>query len=239
MKEQKVNWLLYLILGALSIGIIATSLLVKDCTEWFTILSGIGCGAFASVVVAYLIELVNVSLNKQHNISVFEIFFGNLYFSFSLLLSSLVIACDKEKRENVDELYWFDWLERIAEEQSANPISSVKSFLTDKLKKVEKEFDKIEENKLMLLGQDLIEDTEIIALMEIKLDLFIIKSELSASETNWSNIKLISSELKQHIEESMVLKQYNSILYKDGLGKLMHIRCYLNSGGKYGKHRPN
>ena len=236
MKKQKVNWILYLILGVLSIGIIAASLLVKDCVEWFTIISGIGCGAFASVLIAFLIELANVSQKNLKNISIFESYFGKLYFSFSQLLSSFVIACDKEKRENVSELYWFNWLERLSEEQIANPTPSVKNFLIDKFKDTQAELIKIEDSKLLLLGQDLIEDTEIITLMEIKLDLSVIESELSASEINWSNINLIIPELKEHIEKSKVLKKYNSTLYKDGLLKLIFIRCYLNRGGKHVKH---
>lgn len=235
MKKQKINWILYLILGILSIGIIAVSLLVKDCTEWFTIVSGIGCGAFASVLVAFLIEFANVAQKMRKNISVFESYFGKLYFSFSQLLSSFVIACDKEKRENVGEMYWFNWLERTAEEQIAYPTPSAKNFLINKLKDTQEELAKIEDSKLLLLGQDLIDDTEIIALMEIKLDLSVIESELTVSETNWSNIKLIIPELKEHIEKSEVLKKYNSTLYKDGLLKLMFIRCYLNQGGKYVK----
>ena len=239
MKKQKVNWLLYLILSILSIKIIVTSLLVKNCDDWFTIISGIGCGAFASVVTAYLIELANVSQRNQKNIDIFEICFGKLYFSFAQLLSSLTIACDKEKQKNVGELYWFDWIEKIIEEQSANPIPSVGNFLIDKLKNVEKELEKVEENKLLLLSQDLIENTEIIALMEIKLDLSVIKSELSTAKINWSNIKLIIPELKQHIEESKVLKNFNRVSYKDGLSRLIRIRCYLKLGGKHVKHRPN
>jgi hypothetical protein len=84
-----------LILGVLSIGIIAASLSVRNCSEWFTIISGIGCGAFASVLIAFLIELANVSQKNSKNISIFESYFGKLYFSFSQLLSSFVIACDK------------------------------------------------------------------------------------------------------------------------------------------------
>lgn len=230
MKKQKINWLIYLILGNLSTGVIAASLLFKNCEEWFTIVAGIGCGAFASVLIAYLIELANVAQQTIKNISLFEICFGKLYFSFSLLLFSLVSACDKEKRENVGELYWFDWLERIAEEQVTHPIPSVENILIGKLNDTQKELDKIEDNKLMLLGQDLIEDTEIIALMEIKLDLYIIEKELSSAETNWSNIKLIILKLKQHINESKVLKDFNRASYKEDLSKLIRIRCYLNEG---------
>jgi hypothetical protein len=134
MKKQKINWLLYLILGVLSIGIIAASLLVRNCDEWFTIISGIGCGALASVLIAYLIELANVSQKSRKNISIFESYFGKLYFSFSQLLSSFVIACDKENRKNIGELYWFNWLERLTEEQIAHPTPSTKSFLIDKFK---------------------------------------------------------------------------------------------------------
>ena len=61
MKKQKLNWILYLGLGFLSIGIMFSSLIVKGYIEWFTILSGIGCGAFASVLIAFLIEVTNVT----------------------------------------------------------------------------------------------------------------------------------------------------------------------------------
>ncbi len=227
MRKQKLNWILYLFLGILSIGIISLSLLVKTSTELFTIISGIGCGAFASVIIAFLIELVNVFNKNRKNISIFESYFCNLYFSFVQLLSSFKIACNKENRENVGELFWFEWLEKMAEEQSVASVASLKEFLIGKLEDAEKQFIKIEENKLLLLGQDLLEDTEIISLMEIKLDLSVIKEELKVSKTNWENIKLIIPELKEHIGQSKVLKKFNCVSYKDGLQKLLFIRCYL------------
>lgn len=236
MKNEKVNWLLYLILAIISIGAIALSLLVKSCAEWFTIISGIGCGAFASVVIAFLIELSNVSQKRRKNIAIFESYFCRLYFSFAQLFSSFRITCDEKQRDNVGELYWFNWLEKASKEQIANSTPSVANFLIDKLKDAEKELSKIEENKLLLLGQDLIEDIEVIALSEIKLDLSIIESELNVTPPNWSNIQLIIPELKEHIEDSSILKKFNHTSYKDGLSKLLRIRCYLNKGGKHVQH---
>lgn len=228
MKKQQINWILYLILGILSIIIVALSLLVKEHAEWFTIVSGIGCGAFASVFIAFLIEVSNVSQKKQKNMTVFESYFSKLYFTFANLLCSLVTACDKEKLNGVEELFWFDWLERFIEEQIENPRSSAKEFLANKIQDVEKELAKIEESKLLLLNQDLIDDMEFIAFMNIKGDLSFMESVLNSSDTNWNIMKAIIPELKEHIEESKVLRKFNSVSYKDGLLKLLRIRCYLN-----------
>ena len=114
MKKQKVNWILYLILGFLSLIIIAVSLCIKDCMEWFTIVSGIGCGAFASVLIAYLIELANVSQKKRKNVSVFESYFCDLYFNFAFLFSSEAVETRKKEGER--------WRERLIWE-------TIKSFL--------------------------------------------------------------------------------------------------------------
>lgn len=233
MKHQKINWRLYLALGFLSIVIILLSLLVKNCTEWFTIMSGIGCGAFSSVLIAFLIEVSSVYQKRQKNTSVFESYFQKLYFSFSQLLFSFYIASDKEKRNEVGELRWFDWLERIIDEQNTNPTPSTKTYLIDKLQDTQKELEKIAESKLLLLSQELIDDTEIITLMNIKIDLSAIEGELEFSDTDWSNIKLIISDLKEHISESQILSKFNEVPYKDKLLKLLFIRCYLKKEGQY------
>jgi hypothetical protein len=237
MKKQKVNWILYLILGLLAIIIISFSFNVKEYTEWFTIVSGIGCGAFASVIIALLIEASTISQTNRKNIAIFESYFAKLYFSFSQLLSSLVITCDEEKRNNVGELFWFDWLERLIEEQVKNNKLSAKAFLVEEIRDFQKELVKVEESKLLLLGQDLIEDIEFIALTNIKVDLSIIEKELNFPNTNWSRIKSIIPELKEHIEESKILRDFNHVTYKESILKLLRIRCYLNLKTNYVKKR--
>ncbi len=232
MKKQKINWLLYAILGLLSIGIIAASLWAKESTEWFTILSGVGCGSFASVAIAFLLELANVIQKERKNVSIFESYFSGLYFNFAMLLSSLSIVYGKEKRNTAGELHWFDWLERISEEPSVKNSPSKKEFIIEKIQDVEKEIARIEENKLLLLGQDLIDDTEIVALTNIRVDLSVVEFELKDSQTNWSDIKSILPELKEHIEESEILRKFNHVTYNEGLKKLLFTRCYLNGGDK-------
>ena len=145
MKKQKLNWILYLGLGFLSIGIMFSSLIVKGYIEWFTILSGIGCGAFASVLIAFLIEVTNVTQKNSKNISIFESFFAKLHFSFAQLLSSFAIACDKDGRKKVEDLCWFEWMKKIIQEQSKNP-TIAEDFLIDKFQDTQKELTRIEEN---------------------------------------------------------------------------------------------
>lgn len=228
MKKQSVNWILYLGLGFLSIGIMFSSLIVKGDVEWFTIVSGIGCGAFASVLIAFFIEVTNVAQKKLKNISIFESFFAKLHFSFAQLLFSFAIACDKEGRKKIEDLCWFEWMEKIIQEQSKNP-TFAEDFLVDKFQDTQKELAKIEENKLTLLSLDLIEDVEFVSLKEIQLDLSIIKSELKKDIIVWSNVEMIASELKEHIEESKILKKFNKVAYKDSVLELLHTRCYLNA----------
>lgn len=228
MKKQKLNWILYLGLGFLSIGIMFSSLIVKGYIEWFTILSGIGCGAFASVLIAFLIEVTNVTQKNLKNISIFESFFSKLHFSFAQLLSSFAIACDKDGRKKVEDLCWFEWMKKIIQEQSKNP-TFAEDFLIDKFQDTQKEFTKIEENKLTLLSLDLIEDMEFVSLKEIQLDLSIIESELKKDIIEWSTLEMIASELKGHIEESEILRKFNKVAYKDSILELLHTRCYLNT----------
>lgn len=226
MKKKKVNWILYLGLMLLSVGIIFGSLAVKKCNEWFTIISGIGCGAFASVIIALLIEIVNIARKNQNNIPIFESCFGKYYFNFSQLLLSFAIACDKDNKTNVDKQCWFDWLERLAREQISNP-TAVNRFIVDKINDIKKEFEKVKESELVLLGLDVIEDTEIILLNEIQLDLSIIEDELKKDKTDWSIIESIMPEVKMHIENSKILRKFNKATYKDSLLDLIFIRCYL------------
>lgn len=228
MKKQKVNWILYLGLGFLSIGIMFASLIVKGYVEWFTILSGIGCGAFASVLIAFLIEVTIVAQKNLKNISIFESFFAKLHFSFAQLLSSFAIVCDKDERKKMEDLCWFEWMEKIIQEQSKNPTFEG-DFLVDKFQDTQKELTNIEENKLTLLSLDLIDDMEFVLLKEIQLDLSIIESELKKDKIEWSNVKIIIPELKKHIEDSKTLRKFNKVAYKDSISELLHTRCYLTN----------
>lgn len=228
MKKQKVNWKLYLVIGFLSINITFSSLIVKGYVEWFTILSGIGCGAFASVLIAFLIEITNVAQKNLKNISIFASFFAKLHFSFANLLSSFAIACDKDGRKKAEDLRWFEWLEKLIQEQSKKTTFAM-DFLVDKFQDTQKEITKIEENKLTLLNLDLIEDMEFVLLKEIQLDLSIIESELKKDIIEWSNVKMTASELKGHIEESKILRKLNKVTYKDNIWELLHTRCYLDT----------
>ena len=55
-KKHKVNKVLYVVLFFVSIVIICISMSFSIDSEWFVVLSGVGCGSFASVLVALLVE---------------------------------------------------------------------------------------------------------------------------------------------------------------------------------------
>lgn len=226
MKKQKVNWVIYLILDLVSLGIVFFSLLIAENLKYFTIVSGIGCGAFASVMVALLIEIFNVSQKNKRNHFIFESYFSKLYFNFACLLSSFEIVCDKEKKENTSKQCWFNWLERIIEEQLSNNSPSKSKHIIEILQKTEDEFIRIEESKLQLLNIDIIEDMEFVSLKNIQLDLLTIKNELKRDETDWAIIKMVIPELKENIEKSKILKKFNRVVYKDDLSDLIYVRCY-------------
>lgn len=64
MINMETNKLLYILLLVLALAIVLISLLIPIDCQWFTIVAGVGCGALASVVVAWLINVADCKRHK-------------------------------------------------------------------------------------------------------------------------------------------------------------------------------
>ena len=69
-KKHRVNKFLYVSLFLLSIVVILVSLFFAIDSKWFVLLSGIGCGSFASVLVALLIEIFHCRAMNEKSVHV-------------------------------------------------------------------------------------------------------------------------------------------------------------------------
>ena len=112
MKPFKANHWIYLCLLLLFLIVSLASLLICMDSPWFTIIAGLGCGGFASVLVAWLIDIATCKGNNKKAKLYQKEIFSELKSSFETGIQPFIFDCEfldencKKKSKT-----WKEWLE--------------------------------------------------------------------------------------------------------------------------------
>jgi len=108
-KYYKTNHRLYIGLLILSCCIVAISFAFPKDSRWFTVVSGLGCGAFASVLVAWLIEYSNCKHRNKRNSEIVESALTEFILGVKNALINIVNTCaSHDSSVDVEKKYTFD-----------------------------------------------------------------------------------------------------------------------------------
>ena len=112
MKSFKPNHILYVCLLLLFLAISLTSLLICMESPWFTIVAGLGCGGFASVLVAWMIDVATCKAkNRKATLYQLEIF-SELISSFETGIQPFIFECELlDENCKHQSKTWNEWLE--------------------------------------------------------------------------------------------------------------------------------
>ena len=115
-KYYKTNHSLYIKLLILSCCIVAISFAFAKDSRWFTVVSGLGCGAFASVLVAWLIEYSNCKYRAERNSNLVDSALTGFKFGVKNALIYIVNTCaSHDSSIDVEKKYTFDQVVTLLE----------------------------------------------------------------------------------------------------------------------------
>ena len=123
MKSFKVNNGMYIGLILLFLILCLVSLCICMASPWFTIVAGLGCGGFASVLVAWLIDAANCKVNNKKAKRYQDEIFSEIISSFETGIQPFIFECELlDENCKHQSKTWKEWLEvsyRICQDKKA------------------------------------------------------------------------------------------------------------------------
>ena len=112
MKSFKPNHILYVCLLVLFLAISLTSLFICMESPWFTIVAGLGCGGFASVLVAWMVDAATCKANNKKATLYQQEIFSELISSFETGIQPFIFECELiDESCKQQSKTWKEWLE--------------------------------------------------------------------------------------------------------------------------------
>lgn len=221
-KIYKPNTILYLLLLAATVLIILSAILLDGCTMWFTIVSGIGCGGFASVLVAWLIDIATCSRNNKKAENDQQEIFRDLMQTFETSIQIFIFQCqdfDKEPNDKPREQTWHEWIREASKKVQSDDERReifINAFLTFE-RSIAEEIRAINLQRTQLLNLGLITNNDSRMISYVGTWCSLVESDyksMDCPETFCQRVNMLVNLLSAFVEKSDILKHINSEKYK-------------------------
>lgn len=223
MKPFKSNHILYIFLLLLFLVISLASLLICMDSPWFTLVAGLGCGGFASVLIAWFIDVVTCRANNKKAKFYQQVIFSELISSFETGVQPFILLCEDldESSKNQSKTWneWIDFVYKISQRQ--NYVSFISYFMVFE-QDIFKNIKILDSQKPYLLQNGIIDENDSEAISGILSLCSCINSEhtlLGNSDAFFKTLIRDTKVLYHYLDKSSVMKQINEIKIKSVLDK--------------------
>ncbi|MBQ7669097.1 MAG: hypothetical protein IJS45_00040 [Clostridia bacterium] len=118
-NTYKPNIVLYLLLLIVAISILLLAILIPIDSKWFAIISGVGCSGIASIIVAWLIDIINCNQKNSLNVSFIDKLFFDHDRIVELELAQIIEGVAKKNKSiNLNKVYTLLEIESLLEAES-------------------------------------------------------------------------------------------------------------------------
>ena len=216
MKSFKPNHILYVCLLLLFLAISLTSLMICMESPWFTIVAGLGCGGFASVLVAWMVDAATCKANNKKATLYQQEIFSELISSFETGIQPFIFECELlDENCKHQSKTWKEWLEfsySICQDKNAFVIKYL-VFERDISEKI-----KILTYQRAQLRQDgIIDESDCKSIAYIRSWCSLIETEyetFGSSEAFLSNFFTQTKALYLYLDKSSAMKKINTVSIK-------------------------
>lgn len=151
-KKHKVNKVLYVVLFFVSIAITCISMSFSIDSKWFVVLSGVGCGSFASVLVALLVECFHCKTMNEKDKQILDFALEDLFESIAYYCDGYSYFVESLESKYKSEFHTFHEWVQIYSQLIANGKPSVrKTYIIGAMDSVREAFDLIYNNRVWYL----------------------------------------------------------------------------------------
>ena len=219
MKAFKTNHILYTILILSFLTISLLSLLIPTTSPWFTLVSGLGCGGFASVLIAWLVDIATCKTNNKKAQFYQQEIFCELISSFETGVQPFILLCeDLDESSKNQSKTWNEWIKfayKISQRQ--NYERSFISYFIVFEQNIFKNIKILDSQKPYLLQNGIIDENDNNAISGILSLCSCIDSEhtlLGSSDAFFKTLIRDTKVLYHYLGKSSAMKQINTIEIK-------------------------
>ena len=222
MKAFKSNHILYVCLLLLFLAISLTSLLICMESPWFTLVAGLGCGGFASVLVAWLVDIVTCKANNKKAKFFQQEIFCELISSFETGIQPFIFMCETlDENSKGQSKTWSEWVKFAYDiSQQKNYEKSFISYFIVFEQDIFKKTKSLDYQKSNLLQNGIISKSDSEAISGILSVCSCIDSEynlMGASKVFFETLTQKIDIFYYYLNNSSAMKQINTIKIKSVL----------------------
>ena len=211
----------YLSLLLFAMAITVFALLIPTLCPWFTIVTGIGCGGIASVIVAWLIDEANCREKEKRNRAIYAIPWAELSMLAYFYSIFYHVLNDEDPDNKKDKHTWSEWknmlVSKLNENANEGESDKFKTVFDDNTKGVIKQLEFISDNRFQLMADGLLSESLFYSLGEIKQKLELCRTMIHHStckEVAWW-FSSLADTLYRFFEKDEELKKYNDLKFHD------------------------
>ena len=216
MKSFKPNHILYVCLLLLFLAISLTSLMICMVSPWFTLVAGLGCGGFASVLVAWMVDAATCKANNKKAVLYQQEIFSELISSFETGIQPFIFECELlDENCKHQPKTWKEWLEfsySICQDKNAFVIKYLvfERDISEKIKILAYQ-------RAQLRHDGIIDESDCKAIAYIQSWCSLIETEyetFGSSDAFLSNFLTQTKALYLYLDKSPAMKQINDVSIK-------------------------
>ena len=113
MNTIKPNRRFYSILLCAAVLVSVIAVFIPMLNPWFTIITGIGCGGIASVIVAWLVDEANCSSISKRNMEIHSLLWAALSLFAYSYTNMYKVLHEEEKECEEERLTWLEWRQKV------------------------------------------------------------------------------------------------------------------------------
>ena len=215
---HKPNIGLYLKMLFGSMAILLILFFIPQSSVFFSIISGVGSGCVASVIVAWLIEKSNCDKYNDRDDDIKEHYYMNIKDSMDSLFDEIArLVHEKQPKEisvqrNIGK--WFEWVADIQRNKEFRfNVEELNTLLTLFLK-VFDEIDKVQDKKLEMSVQEIMTRGDFWDLRELRWVIGALCSSLCYNNIDNYRMMIAIGRLEKRIQENQYLRSLNEKKYR-------------------------
>lgn len=219
-RKHKPNTALYVKMMFGSFAILLLLFIIPQTSAWFAIISGIGSGCVASVIVAWLIDTSTCKRYNERDVEIRRHYYGDLEASlFDLFLVFAALSYEKLPQYQKEQEYkrkWFEWIGDMQVAYGVEYNTEEKYMIVSKFLAVFGCIDKIQDKRIEITVENVLSHWDFSDLQSLRRTLDDFERAVCLDTIDRYRLPIAIGRLKQYLKEDEYLNGLNDLVLTFG-----------------------